>query len=178
MRVPFEIVFNLQGGKMAGHLEADLVPSSAVLEEIKTCRGIGFSGDLMAVPCGAPKIAGHDVSEEFEVGDGEGLEVWRRGTGDKFIVGEVENADTWETIIPPIRAGVLGDVGGGGKLEEGDTIAELDGLDPPVDVLEECGVENDVEARSGGAAFCCEDTVEEKSARGDDSSGVHEATGQ
>ena len=160
LRVPFKIIFDLQGGKMAGHLETDLVTSSAVLEEIKTCRGVSFPGDLMAVPRGAPEVTGHDVSEELEVGDGEGLEVRRRGTGDKFIVGKIENANTWEAVVPTIRTGIFGDVGGGGELEEGDAIAELDGLDPPVDVLEERGVQNDIEARRGGAAFCCEDAVE------------------
>ena len=84
---------------MAGHLEADLVSSTAVLEEIKTCGGVSLAGDLVAVPRGAPEIAGHDVGEELEVSDGKGLEVRRRGTGDKFIVGKIENADTWKALV-------------------------------------------------------------------------------
>ena len=118
------------------------------------------------------------MGEEFEVSNGEGLEVGRRGTGDEFVIGKIENSNTWEAVIPPVRAGVLCDVGGGGELEERDAVAKLDGLDPPVDVLKECGVENDIEAGRGGATFCCEDTVEEKTARCDDSSGVHEAAGK
>ena len=155
-----------------------MMSSPAILEEIKTGGRIGFSSDLMAVPCGAPEVTGHNVSKEFEVSNGEGLEVGRRGTGDEFVVGKIENSNTWEAFIPPVRAGVLCDVGGGGKLEERDAIAKLDGLNPPVDVLKEGGVENDIEAGRGGATFCCEDTVEEETARGDDACGVHEAAGE
>ena len=100
----------------------------------------------------------------LKVGDGEGLEVGGRGTGDIFVVGKIENANTWEAVVPTIRTGVFGDVGGGGELEERDTIAELDGLDPPVDVLKERGVQNDVEAGRRGAAFCNEDAVEKQTA--------------
>ena len=88
--------------------------SPAIFEKVKTSCGVGLPGDLVAVPCGTPKVTGHNVGEEFEVSNGEGLEVGRRGTSDIFIVGKVENADTWKAVIPPIRAGVLGDVGGGG----------------------------------------------------------------
>ena len=115
------------------------------------------------------------MSKEFEVSNGEGLEVGRRGTGDEFVVGKIENSNTWEAFIPPVRAGVLCDVGGGGKLEERDAIAKLDGLNPPVDVLKEGGVENDIEAGRGGATFRCEDSVEEETARSDDSGSVDEA---
>ena len=141
-----------------------MMSSSAILEEVETCSGIGFTSDLMAIPCGAPEVTGHNVSKEFEVSNGEGLEVRRRGTGDKFVIGKVENSNTWEAVIPPVRAGVLGDVGGGGELEERDAVAKLDGLNPPVDVLKERGVENDIEAGRGGASFCCEDSVEEETA--------------
>ena len=48
--LPLEVVLNLQGSEVARHLEADLVAGSTILEEIKTGRGVGFSGDLMTVP--------------------------------------------------------------------------------------------------------------------------------
>ena len=50
LSLPLKIVLNLQGGEMARHLEANLMPSPAILEEIETGGGIGFSSDLMAVP--------------------------------------------------------------------------------------------------------------------------------
>ena len=176
--LPLKVVLDLQGSEMARHLKADLVAGSTIFEEIETGRGVGFSGDLMPVPGGAPEVPGHDMGEEFEISDGEVLEVGRRGAGDKFIVGEIEDANTWKAVIPPIRTGVLGDVGGGGELEEGDPVAKLDGLDPPVDVLEERGVQDNIEAGRGGAAFCGEYPVKEETARRDDSGGVDKTAGE
>ena len=59
---------------MSRHLEADLVTSPAILEKVETGCGVSFPGDLVAVPCGAPEVPGHDVGEELKVSDGEGLD--------------------------------------------------------------------------------------------------------
>ena len=152
--------------------------SSTILEEVKTCGGISLASDLVAVPRGAPEVAGHDMGEELKIGNDEGLEVGGRGAGDKLIIGKVENSNTWQAIIPTIRTGVLRDVCGGGELQEGDPIAELDGLNPPVDVLKECGVQDDIQAGCGSAAFCGQDSIEEQSSGWDDSSGIHKTAGE
>ena len=175
---PLEIVFNLQGGEMTGHLETDLVTSTSILEEVETCSGIGFSSDLVAVPRGAPEVSGHDMGEELKISNDEGLEVGGRGTSDKFIVGKVEDSNTWQAVIPTIGTGVLCDMCSGGELQERDSVAELDGFNPPVDVFKECGVQNDVQARSGSAAFRGKDSIEEQSSGCDDSGGVHETAGE
>ena len=130
---------------MAGHLETDLVAGSTILEEIETCGGISLASNLVAVPRGAPEIAGHDMGEELKIGNDEGLEVGGRGAGDEFIIGKVENSNTWQAIIPTIGTGVLRDVGGGLELKEGDAVTEIDGLDPPVDVFEEGRVQDDIQ---------------------------------
>ena len=136
---------------------------STILEEIETCGGISLASNLVAVPRGAPEIASHDMGEELKIGNDKRLEVGGRGAGDKFIIGKVEDSNTWQAIIPTIRTGVLGDVCGGGELQEGDPVAELDGFDPPVDVLKECGVQDDIQAGCGSTAFCGQHSIEEQS---------------
>ena len=79
---------------------------------------------------------------------------------------------------PPVRAGIHRDVGGGGELQKRDPIPEVDGLDPPEDVGEEGGVENDESAEGGSAALRSENPVEEKPAGGDDRSGVDKTSGE
>ena len=61
--LPLEIILDLQGVEMARHLEANLVSSSTIFEEVKTSRGVSFPGDLMAVPRGAPEVSSHNVGE-------------------------------------------------------------------------------------------------------------------
>ena len=135
--------------------------SSTILEEVKTRGGIGLASDLVAVPRGAPKVSGHDMGEELKIGNDKGLEVGGRGAGYKLIIGKIEDSDTWQAFVPTVRTGVFGDVGGGGELEVGDTIAELDGFNPPVDIFKERSIQDNVKAGCGGAAFGGEDTVEE-----------------
>ena len=95
---------------------------------------------MAAVPGRAPEVAGQHVGEELQVSDVEMTEVGGRGTGDILMAGKIEDSDTWQTLIPPVRAGVHCDVGGGSELQESDTVAEVDGLNPPENVGEEGGV--------------------------------------
>ena len=69
--VPLEAMFDLGGGKVAGHLESDLVASSAVLEEIPAGGGICLPGDAVTIPGGPPQIASDDVGQELQVSDVE-----------------------------------------------------------------------------------------------------------
>ena len=176
--LPLEVAADLGGGEMPGHFEPDLVAGAAVLEEVEAGRGVGFSGDPVVGPGGAPEVAGHDMSEELEIGDVEVLEIWGGWAGDKFSGREIENADARETTSPAVRAGVHGDVGGGGEFQEGDAIAEIDGIDPPADVFEEGVIQDDGEAGAGGTSFGGEDAIEEKAARGNDTSRIDEAAGE
>ena len=102
---------------MAGHFQPDLVVGAAVLEEIETGRGVCFNGESVVGPGGAPEVASDDMGEEFQVGNIEVLEVGRGRASDKFVVGEIEDANAGQAPDPPIRAGIFGDVGSGGELQ-------------------------------------------------------------
>ena len=69
LSLPLKIVLNLQSGEVARHLEANLMSSPAILEEIKTGGGISLAGDLVAVPPGQEKyiffISARNWSKNF-----------------------------------------------------------------------------------------------------------------
>ena len=94
------------------------------MEQVKTCRRIGFTSDLMVVPGQAPEVSSDDVSQQLEISDVEVLEVGGRAAGDILVGGEVEYADAGETVVPSVGAGVLRDVDGGDEVQEGDTVSE------------------------------------------------------
>ena len=170
---PLEVVPNLCCSEVLGHLQTVLVPSSSVLKEVEACGRVCFPG-----PAGAPDIPGEDVGQQLEIRNDPVLEFGQGGAGNIFVSGKVENTDTWQPPVPTVRAGVLRDVGGGGGLQERDTVAERNGLDLPVNVSEEGGVKDDAKTRGCGSSFCGEDSVEEKSTRRDDSSRVDKFAGQ
>ena len=99
---PLEAVRDLRRRKMPGHFQPNLVTSTAILEQVKTCGRICFTSDLMFDPGRAPEISSDDVGQQFQVGDVEVLEVGGRAAGDVFIIGKVENSNTWEASIPSI----------------------------------------------------------------------------
>ena len=75
---PLKPVFDLRRGKMPRHFQPNLVASAAVLKQVKTCRRIGFTSDLMVVPGRAPEVSSDDVSQQLEISDVEVLEVGGR----------------------------------------------------------------------------------------------------
>ena len=112
LSLPFEVVLNLQGSEVTGHLETDLVAGAAIFEEVETGGGVSLSDDLVPVPAGSPQIAGHDVGQQLKVSNDEVLEVGGRGAGDEFVVGKIKDSDTWQTVEPTIGTGVFCDVDG------------------------------------------------------------------
>ena len=91
--LPLEVEPDLGGGKMARHLQADLVAGATVLEKVEAGRGIRLSSDHMDGPGGAPEVAGDDMGEKLEVCDIKVLEMGRGRASDIFIVGKVEYAN-------------------------------------------------------------------------------------
>ena len=84
--LPLEAELDLGGGKVAGHLEADLVTGTTIPEQVVTRRGVSVTLDLAVIPLRAPDITGEDVCEELQVGDVKVLEVRRRATGNVLVV--------------------------------------------------------------------------------------------
>ena len=101
-RLPLEPELDLRRCEVARHLQTDLVASTAVLEQVKTCRRIGFPGDLLTIPGWAPEVSGNDVGEKLEVCDVELLEVGRGTAGNKFIDLKVEDSNARESVVPAI----------------------------------------------------------------------------
>ena len=106
----------------------------------------------------------------------------RGGAGDELVVGEIEDTEAGESSNPAVGAGVHRHVGGGEELEIGDAVAELDGLDPPADILEERLVKDDLpdalRSKCGCPALCCKHPVREEPPGGDHSRRVQQFPSQ
>ena len=102
---PLEIIPNLCCSEVAGHFQTILVPSSSVLKKVETRGRVGFPGDHVAGPAGAPDVPGEDMGQQLEIRDDPVLKEGRGGAGNVFVSG-IENADTWQPPVPTIGAGV------------------------------------------------------------------------
>lgn len=61
----------------------------------------------------------------------------RRRASDELVIGKIEDSNPRKPANPSIRAGIPGDVDSGGSLEKSDAVAEIDGTNPPADVIKE-----------------------------------------
>ena len=101
---------NLFHGYPSGHTQANILAGPTVPKEVPTSLVVGVDHDLGVNPLVTPEVEGHDMCQQFQIGDRQFAKMRGWGGGEKLMRRVVVPAQPGGSGLPSIGGCVKRDM--------------------------------------------------------------------